>query len=116
MNYLTLFNSAITLSLMTKFAKYYQQMWEAHKQELSKFQDAHDAYKANQRSSDLKTQFDLIGKEARTIMEEWDARLCQQMEKGNNSVFSSKVSEKFWTEIKKDFPLVDLVGVEISFV
>ncbi len=101
---------------MTKYEKYYQQMWEAHKNDLSSFQEVHDQYQANQRNMTLKKEFDQVGKTVRTIMEEWDARLCQQMEKGKNSVFSSKVSEKFWSEVKKDFPLVDLVGVEISFV
>lgn len=101
---------------MTKFEKYYQQMWEAHKDTLSSFQDVHDEYKANQRKVSVKAKFDEIGKEARKIMEEWDSRLCQQMERGHNSVFSAKVSEKFWTEVKKDFPLVDLVGVEITFM
>lgn len=91
-------------------------MWEAHKEALSAFQDIHDQYKAKQRDMKLKKEFDAVGKSARATMEEWDARLCQQMEKGKNSVFSSKVSEKFWNEVKKDFPLVDLVGVEISFV
>jgi hypothetical protein len=45
-------------------------------------------------------------------MEEWESRLCKQMEKGKNGVFSAKVSEKFWQEVKKDFPLIELVGVE----
>lgn len=101
---------------MTKFEKYYQQMWEAHEDILSSFQDIHDEYKANQRKTSIKNEFDRIGKEARAVMEEWDSRLCQQMERGKNSVFSAKVSEKFWAEVKKDFPLVDLVGVEVSFV
>lgn len=101
---------------MTKYEKYYQQMWDTHKSDLSSFQEVHDQYQANQRNMTIKQEFDRVGKTVRTIMEEWDARLCQQMEKGKNSVFSSKVSEKFWSEVKKDFPLVDLVGVEISFV
>lgn len=101
---------------MTKFEKYYQQMWDAHKDILSQFQDVHDTYASNQRDGALKKEFDRIGLQARAVMEEWDSRLCQQMERGHNSVFSAKVSEKFWAEVKKDFKLVDLVGVEISFV
>lgn len=91
-------------------------MWDAHKQELTAFQEAHDTYRTHQRDKECKIHFDTAGRSARAIMEEWDARLCQQMEKGTNAVFSAKVSEKFWAEVKKDFPLVDLVGVEISFV
>ncbi len=100
---------------MTKFQSYYQEMWEAHKEILATFQDIHDEYQKNQRNQQIKKQFDQIGKEARTVMEDWDQRLCSHMEKGANGKFSSKVSEKFWTEIKKDFPLVELVGVEVSF-
>lgn len=100
---------------MTKYAKYYQQMWEVNSLILREFQDIHDQYRPNQRDTAVKKKFDQVGKLAREIMEQWDARLCQQMEKGKNSVFSSKVSEKFWIEVKKDFPLVDLVGVEVSF-
>lgn len=101
---------------MTKFEKYYQQMWDAHKDILSQFQDIHDKYASNERDTSVKKEFDRIGAQARAVMEEWDSRLCQQMERGHNSVFSAKVSEKFWAEVKKDFQLVDLVGVEISFV
>ncbi len=101
---------------MTKYQKYYIQMWEAQKEVLSSFQDTHDAYQSNQKSVQAKKNFDAAGSKALEVMREWDARLCQQMEKGTNNVFSSKVSEKFWAEVKKDFPLIDLVGVEISFV
>lgn len=101
---------------MTKYTKYYQQMWDLHKNILSTFQEVHDQYQKQPKEKKLKESFDTIGKQAREVMEDWDKRLCMQMEKGYNGVFSSKVSEKFWTEIKKDFPLVDLVGVEVSYV
>lgn len=100
---------------MTKFSAYYQQMWEENETALRKFQDAHDTYKANQRNTGAKATFDTVGKEVLEVIHTWDQRLCTQMERGKNGVFSSKVSEKFWAEVKKDFPLIDLVGVEVSF-
>ncbi|PWU23158.1 hypothetical protein C5B42_03895 [Candidatus Cerribacteria bacterium 'Amazon FNV 2010 28 9'] len=96
---------------MTKFQQYYQQMWDQHKDLLSRFLDIHDAYKTNRIAH--QQEFNEIGKQARELMEEWDKRLCTQMEKGKNGVFSSKVSEKFWNEVKKDFPLIEMVGVQI---
>lgn len=98
---------------MTKFQLYYQQMWDSNKEILSQFMTIHDQYKQDRKK--YQSQFNEIGKEARRIMEEWDQRLCQQMERGHNGVFSAKVSEKFWTEVKKDFPLVELVGVEVIY-
>jgi hypothetical protein len=96
---------------MTKFKQYYQQMWDANKEPLAKFMDIHDRYQKDRYTN--QTEFNTVGKQVREIMEDWDQRLCKQMEKGSNGVFSSKVSEKFWTEVKKDFPLIELVGVEI---
>jgi hypothetical protein len=34
------------------------------------------------------------------------------MERGNNALYSSKVSEKYWAEIKKRFSHIELVGVK----
>ena len=95
---------------MTKFQKYYQQMWDENKQIFSNFLAIHDQFKTNQKK--YSKEFNEQGKQIRELIEEWDKRLCQQMEKGNNGVFSSKVSEKFWNEVKKDFPLIELIGVE----
>ncbi len=85
-------------------------MWDSNKQVLENFLRVHDNFKANRKQYSL--EFNTEGKQVREIMEEWDKRLCTQMERGKNGVFSSKVSEKFWSEVKKDFPLIELVGVE----
>lgn len=95
---------------MTKYQQYYQQMWEANKEKLTQFLDIHDKFKTDRKR--FSKEFNDKGKEVREIMEEWDQRLCRQMEKGTNGVFSSKVSEKFWNEVKKDYPLIEFVGVE----
>lgn len=95
---------------MTKYQAYYQKMWETHKTLLSEFLDTHDKFKSDRKK--YSKEYNDKGKAVREIMEEWDARLCQQMERGQNAVFSSKVSEKFWNEVKKDFPLIEFVGVE----
>lgn len=85
-------------------------MWEKNKDILTKFLKIHDLYKSNRKQ--YASVFNQEGKEVRQVMEEWDRRLCAQMERGKNGVFSSKVSEKFWEEIRKDFPLIEFVGVE----
>ncbi len=95
---------------MTKYQQYYQKMWESNKEILSGFMDVHDRFKKDRKK--YSGEFNQQGKQVRELMEDWDKRLCQQMEKGQNAVFSSKVSEKFWNEVKKDFPLIEFVGVE----
>ncbi len=95
---------------MTKYQQYYQNMWDANKEILASFLDIHDKFKSDRKK--YSKEFNDKGKRVREIMEEWDQRLCKQMEKGSNGVFSSKVSEKFWNEVKKDYPLIEFVGVE----
>lgn len=95
---------------MTKYQQYYQKMWDENKQVLSDFMEIHDKFKSDRKK--YSKEFNEHGKAVREIMESWDQRLCKQMEKGNNGVFSSKVSEKFWNEVKKDYPLIEFVGVE----
>lgn len=85
-------------------------MWEAHKEILESFLVIHDKFKSNKKA--YTKEFNEQGKAVREIMEEWDKKLCTQMERGKNGVFSSKVSEKFWNEVKKDFPLIEFVGVQ----
>lgn len=95
---------------MTKYQQYYQKMWDENKSVLSEFMATHDKFQADRKTHSQ--EFNTKGKAVREIMEDWDQRLCKQMEKGHNGVFSSKVSEKFWSEVKKDFPLIEFVGVE----
>lgn len=95
---------------MTKYQQYYQKMWDENKEVLSGFIEIHDKFKSDRKK--YSKEFNEKGKAVREIMESWDQRLCKQMEKGNNGVFSSKVSEKFWNEVKKDYPLIEFVGVE----
>lgn len=86
-------------------------MWTQHKDILGAFLDIHDTYKKDRKGN--QKLFNEEGKKVREVIEDWDQRLCKQMEKGSNGVFSSKVSEKFWNEVKKDFPLIELVGAQI---
>lgn len=95
---------------MTKYQQYYQKMWDENKELLTGFFEIHDAFKKDRKK--YSKEFNAKGKEVRELMEVWDNRLCQQMERGKNGVFSEKVSEKFWNEVKKDFPLIEFVGVE----
>lgn len=90
-------------------------MWEDNAEVFERFTTVHDQYQSDRRNPSYKHSFDETGAAVRAVIEEWDQRLCQQMERGQNGVFSSKVSEKFWNEVKKDFPLIDFVGVQVQF-
>jgi hypothetical protein len=95
---------------MTKFKQYYQQMSEENAELFAKFQPIHDGYKQDRKQ--WSAQFHSVGQQVVDIMKEWEQRLCASMERGNHAVYSSKLAEKFWAEIKQRFSHIELVGVK----
>jgi hypothetical protein len=93
-----------------KYKQYYQEMVSNHQDLFDHFKTIHDGYKADRKI--WSSQFHSVGGQVVEIIREWERRLCAGMERGNNAVFSSKLSEKFWTEIKKSFSHIELVGVK----
>lgn len=97
---------------MPKFTQTFNQMLTDHEALFNKFQAIHDSYKANRKQ--FQAEFNEIGKEVMEIIREYEDRLCSGMERGVYGKYSDKVAEKFWDRIKKEYPLIELVGVEIS--
>lgn len=97
---------------MTKFKEYYNRMLEAHEAEFAAFRTIHDNYQMDRPT--YAEAFHGEGMKLMAIIKDWERRLCNQMEKGANSQYSAKLAEKFMAEIKKDYPLIQRVGVRSS--
>ena len=97
---------------MSKYKTYLKQMLTEHELELNAFKAIHDLYKTNKFLH--QKEFNTHGKKIIEIILEYEKKLCAHMEKGNNAVFSTKLSEKYWEEVKKLFPLMDFVGAVIE--
>jgi hypothetical protein len=97
---------------MPKFTQTYNQMTKEHADLFDKFKAVHDQYRLDRKTH--QNEFNQLGKQIMEIIREFENRLCAGMERGMYGKFSDKVSEKFWDRIKKDYPLIELVGVEIS--
>ncbi len=95
---------------MTKYKQYFQQMMDANHDLFTSFKEVHDGYKEDRKK--WSKQFHAQGKEVVDIMREWEQRLCSSMERGHNAVYSSKLAEKFWAEVKQMYSHIDLVGVK----
>lgn len=95
---------------MTKYQQYYQQMSEENATVFDAFQPIHDHYLQDRKR--WSKQFHEEGAKVVEIIREWERRLCSGMERGNNAVYSMKLSEKFWGEVKKRFPHIERVGVK----
>ncbi|MEO8580975.1 MAG: hypothetical protein ABI425_00165 [Patescibacteria group bacterium] len=99
---------------MPKFTQTFNQMVEEHNELFKQFKTIHDTYRQDRKL--FQKEFNEIGKQVMEIIREYEDRLCSGMERGMFGKYSDKVAEKFWDRIKKDYPLIELVGVEISTV
>ena len=95
---------------VTKYKKYYTLMTTQNEALFAQFRKVHDAY-----SLDKKTHvaaFNTIGFDVVDTIRFWERKLCAGMERGAHNVYSNKLADKFWEEVRSEYPLIDLVGVK----
>ncbi|OGJ37215.1 MAG: hypothetical protein A2383_03315 [Candidatus Pacebacteria bacterium RIFOXYB1_FULL_39_46] len=92
-----------------KYKQYFQMMIEQNKVLFAEFAKAHEQYQAD--PSKHEQEFNQLGSQVTEEVRNWDRRLCSAMGRGQFSQYSQNLSEKFWGEIRKLFPLIDQVGV-----
>lgn len=97
---------------MTKYKEYCLQMLETHKQEFDEFRLVHDAYMLN--ASKHQDEFNLKGKPIMDIVKDWEDKLCSRSEGSGYGAFTEKLAEKFMEEVKRQFPMIDRVGLIIK--
>lgn len=95
---------------MTKYQKYFQEMMDDRFEQFKRFKDVHDNYVKEPEK--WKDRFNSEGKIILSIIREWEKRLCSHSERGQYGIYSSKLADKFWDEIRKNFPKIDFVGVK----
>lgn len=97
---------------MTKYREYFLKMIEENKSVFADFQNVHDAYSLDEKK--WQEKFNLEGAKVLDIVRDYENKLCRQTEKGMYNVFSPKLSEKFYAEIQKRFPLFDHIGLKVE--
>ncbi len=98
--------------MATKYQEIYKEMLALHKPLFDRFRLIHDSYA---RSPALHQQeFNEVGDTILEIIQKFDQRLCGKSERTGYGSYTSKLSEKFWETIRKDFPKIDSVGLKIS--
>jgi hypothetical protein len=97
---------------MIKYKTYVKDMYEANKNLFAEFKLLHDLFAKNKKS--YQANFNSQGEVIMRILHDWEAKLCGHMEKGNNAVYSARLAEKFWEEVRKTYPLIDFIGVRVN--
>jgi rubrerythrin len=97
---------------MTKYREYFERMITNEKEKFDKFTKLHMQFSLDQ--DGLQEKFNTEGTEIVTIIREWESKLCSTSEKAGYGGYTSNLSEKFWQEVRKSFPLIDYVGVIVK--
>lgn len=97
---------------MTKLQKLVTEMYDKYAEQFSQFQAVHDAFMRDRKANQAK--FNKLGEKIMEPLRFYETQLCGKQERSGMGVYSSKLAEKYWVEIKKKFPMIDFVGVKIS--
>ena len=95
-----------------KYKQYFVQMHEQNKAVFARFAEVHERFETEGQTNE--EEFHSVGQEVVDIIRDWDRRLCSAMGRGAFSQYSQTLSEKFWGEARKIFPLIDRVGVRVK--
>lgn len=91
------------------FKQFYDQMVSQNQKEFDDFKIIHDKYADDPKTH--QTEFNNQGRDIQDLIRVYENRLCGKSEGSGFSKFSTKLSEKFHEEIKKNFPKIDFIGV-----
>lgn len=89
-------------------------MKETNKELFASFRKIHDEYHLSEDTDSLQEKFNIEGEKVLVVVREWEGRLCSQSEKGGYGAFTGNLTEKFQAEIKKEFPMIDHVGIIVK--
>lgn len=97
---------------MTKYKEYFGKMTEANKELFDRFAKIHTDYGMD--NDKFQEEFNKVGTEVLKVIHEWENRLCSHSEKAGFSNYTGNLAEKFQTEVKSHFLLIDHIGIIVN--
>ena len=94
---------------MTKYKEYFDRMIRENRDIFDKFANLHTDYGMDQNK--YQEEFNKEGQKILGIIHEWENKLCSQSEKAGFGSYTGNLAEKFQTEIRSHFPLIDHIGI-----
>lgn len=95
---------------MTKYKQLFDEMLKKNRELFIKFKITHDMYGTDPKQ--WNKQFNDEGKKILEILREYEDRLCGHSEQGQYSKYSANLADKFWAEVRKNYPRIDFVGIK----
>lgn len=99
-------------SNVTKYKEYYDRMTSENKAVFDDFAKLHANYGMD--NDKFQEQFNSEGANILKLVHEWENKLCSHSEKSGYSSYSGGLAEKFQTEVRSHFPLIDHIGIIVK--
>lgn len=84
-------------------------MIETNREAFGEFKKIHALYGLDQ--DKWQEKFNQEGEKIVKIVKKWEDKLCKQSEKAGYGNYTGGLAEKFQSEVKREFPLIDHVGL-----
>lgn len=85
-------------------------MLDNNRKLFDEFARIHSKYQINQEEN--QEEFNKIGRKVQKVIREWEQKLCGRSEGSGYALFTGKLAEKFWGEVRALYPMIDYVGLE----
>lgn len=96
---------------MPKYRDYFRQMLDENEELFTSFAEVHQKYTTDRTKH--QAEFNKVGEPVATLVMEWEQKLCGTSERGNYAKYSAKLAEKFRSEVKAFFPMIDFIGLKV---
>lgn len=98
----------------TKYKKIFEEIWRKNDELFKEFFLLNNEYSDSKKRDSINDKFQDLGGKVQNLLIEGEQDLCRHMEKSNHRVFSSKLADKYWDEVRKYFKYIDMVGVKVK--
>ena len=104
------FHNCYNKATMAKFQAMFSEMIQRNKELFDSFTDIHQKYSQDKKA--FQNQFNEIGEKVVDTIHDYEKMLCSKSDLGGYGRYSTKLAYKFWEEVRKNYPLIDFVGVK----
>jgi hypothetical protein len=94
-----------------RYKKVLEEIWARNERMFQQFLILNNDYSDPSKRANMEDEFQKIGEKVKKILQVGENNLCRQMEKSSHRMFSSKLADKYWDEVRKYFKYIDQVGV-----
>ena len=95
--------------MATKYKEYFDRMLKENKEDFDRFRLLYAEYDKD--PDKHQDKFNTEGEKILKIVNEWESKLCSQSEKAGYANYTGGLAEKFQSELRREFPLIDHIGI-----